>query len=296
MNVNINSKNESEILALAKAEAAAMPDLLVEAKQMAQSIMAGWHGRRQAGAGDVFWQFRAYDKSESVKRIDWRRSARDDSLTVRDHEWQAAITFWMWADNSPSMKFKSQNAKTSKQNRALLIVLALAEVLAQSGERVGWPGLTKSTTSRQSAENIAARLSVEKPQDDLPKTDNISSSSDFIIVGDFLMNAKKIEEMVHDLAKRNIRGMLIHIIDPAEENFPYSGRTEFHDIESNSKLTFGRAQSIKEEYIKMFEQHKNNIKQICKKSGWFHIAHHTNQNAQTVLAKAHTMLQGNPNR
>lgn len=283
-------------LASAKSHAARLPDILVEAKQIAQSTMAGWHGRRRAGTGDVFWQFRAYDQSESSHRIDWRRSARDDSMTVRDQEWQAAMKFWVWADNSPSMDFASKEAMASKRHRALVIVLALAEILARSGERVGWPGLTKSVASRKSAENICARLEVDETNDSLPPIDEIGNSCQFIMAGDFLMPLEEVKIMINNLARRGIRGMVIHVIDPAEENFPYAGRTEFHDVEGNNKLTFGRAQSVKNDYVKIFNEHKQAIKEICKNARWLHMTHHTHKRVQMTLTKAHTMLQESPIR
>ena len=37
-----------------------MPDLIVAANKIANSVINGWHGLRKRGAGDNFWQFRPY--------------------------------------------------------------------------------------------------------------------------------------------------------------------------------------------------------------------------------------------
>ncbi len=97
----------SEVLSRAQARAALVPDCLVEARRLANTVIAGWHGRRKRGIGENFWQFRPYVDGESLSRIDWRRSARDDHTYVRDREWEAAHTIWLWADLSPSMMYKS---------------------------------------------------------------------------------------------------------------------------------------------------------------------------------------------
>src|ERR1041384_8500326 len=129
-------------LARARQRAALVPDCMVEAKRIANTVIAGGHGRRKRGIGENFWQFRPYADGESLARIDWRRSARDDHTYVRDREWEAAHTVWLWADPSPSMLYKSAGATVSKESRALVLTLALAELLSRSGERIAWPGLT----------------------------------------------------------------------------------------------------------------------------------------------------------
>src|ERR1700675_4891702 len=80
-----------------------LPQLVVAAKDVAASVRHGVHGRRQAGVGEAFWQFPPFVPGESASRIDWRRSARDDRTFVREREWEAAHTIWIWIDRSPSM-------------------------------------------------------------------------------------------------------------------------------------------------------------------------------------------------
>ena len=131
-----------DALARGRMRASLVPDLLVEARRIVNTVIGGWHGRRKRGIGENFWQFRPYVEGEAMSRIDWRRSARDDHTYVRDREWEAAHTVWLWADPSPSMLYKSTGAIVSKESRALVLILALAELLSRSGERIAWPGLT----------------------------------------------------------------------------------------------------------------------------------------------------------
>src|SRR5262245_11950504 len=127
----------------ARALAATMPRLIMEARRIAATVIHGLHGRRRAGSGENFWQFRRFVSGEEARRVDWRRSARDDHLYVREQEWEAAHTIWIWPDRSPSMAFASRMARESKLDRTLVIGLALAEVLVEAGERVGVPGLMR---------------------------------------------------------------------------------------------------------------------------------------------------------
>src|SRR6202795_3933165 len=138
--------------------AASMPRLILEARRVAATVIHGLHGRRRAGSGENFWQYRRFVSGEAASRVDWRRSARDDHLYVRELEWEAAHTVWIWADRSPSMAFASPLVWETKLYRTLVVALALAEGLVQGGERVGIPGLMRPTGSRSVVELMAQTI------------------------------------------------------------------------------------------------------------------------------------------
>src|ERR1700748_941498 len=121
--------------------AARVPRLILEARRVASTVIHGVHGRRRAGAGENFWQYRRFVNGEPSYNVDWRRSARDDHLYVREREWEASHSIWIWVDRSPSMDFNSHLTEWSKLDRALVVSFALAEVLVQGGERGGLPAL-----------------------------------------------------------------------------------------------------------------------------------------------------------
>ena len=146
----------------AQALADRLPDLLLEALRVANTVVHGIHGRRRAGTGETFWQFRQFQGSDPATVIDWRRSASSDTLYVREREWEASHTFWLWPDVSPSMLFKSHLAPVSKRDRALVLTLAIAEMLVRAGERVALLGLTPPMASRRAASRIARSLAASE--------------------------------------------------------------------------------------------------------------------------------------
>ena len=50
--------------------AAAFPPLLAEAEHLATTVMIGDHGRRRAGVGDTFWQYRPAQNHDDMRSID----------------------------------------------------------------------------------------------------------------------------------------------------------------------------------------------------------------------------------
>src|SRR5260370_15500510 len=91
----------------ARSLSATMPRLILEARRVAATVIHGLHGRRRAGPGENFWQYRRFMSGEPAARVDWRRSARDDHLYLREHEWEASHTVWLVPDRSPPSHFKS---------------------------------------------------------------------------------------------------------------------------------------------------------------------------------------------
>src|SRR5436189_1106952 len=168
-----------------RALAAVMPRLILESRKIAATVIHGLHGRRRAGSGENFWQFRRFVSGEEARRIDWRRSARDDNLYVREREWEAAHTIWLWPDRSLSMAFSSKLARESKLDRTLTIAFALAEILVEAGERVGLPGLMRPTGSRAVIDRMAEALIHDPSQRaSLPTGFAPASLSEIVVLSD----------------------------------------------------------------------------------------------------------------
>nr|WP_314085469.1 DUF58 domain-containing protein [uncultured Shinella sp.] len=283
-----------EVLSRAQARAALIPDCMVEAQRLANTVIAGWHGRRKRGIGENFWQFRPYVDGESLSRIDWRRSARDDHTYVRDREWEAAHTVWIWADLSPSMMYKSTLGSVSKESRALVLMLALAEILARSGERIGCPGIMEPIAARNAAERLAAALMHNGTTGGLPETGMIRGNSDIVLIGDFLDPVEDVMNRLGPLARRGLRGHVVEIADPAEETFPYAGRTEFTDPESGQKLTAGRAETLKDDYARAYIARRETLADNLRHLGWSFVPHRTDRLASEALVAVHMYLSGMP--
>ena len=276
-----------DALARGRLRASLVPDLLVEARRIVNTVIAGWHGRRKRGIGENFWQFRPYVEGEEMSQIDWRRSARDDHIYVRDREWEAAHTVWLWADPSPSMLYKSAGATVSKESRALVLILALAELLSRSGERIAWPGLTDPFTARNGAERIASRLAHAPALSSRPDLSAVRRFSDIVVASDFLDPPEETMAWLEVLSRRGARAHLIEIADPAEETFPYSGRTEFTDPETGEKITAGRAETFAADYRNLYAARRAELAAWCKRLGWSYTVNHTDRLASEALVRVH---------
>jgi len=276
------------VLTEAKGVAAGLPDLLIEARRVAATIIAGWHGRRVSGRGETFWQFRPFSPGEAAAAIDWRRSARDDHLYVREKEWEAAHLVWLWVDLSPSMAFRSRLSNVDKRARAMVLLLGLAELLAAAGERVGLLGASGPILARNAAERIAEFLARAEPG--APDTRIPRRFTDVVLIGDFLDPLPEIERTLDEIVRSGARAHLVQVFDPIEETFPFTGRTEFEDPETGRRLIVGRAEQYREEYSARLTALRERLSLLCRRLDWSFIIHRTDRPATEPLLALHARL------
>jgi len=276
--------------------AARLPSLVVAARQVAQSVMHGVHGRRRAGPGETFWQFRAFQSGEPAAGIDWRRSAREDRAYVREREWEAAHTVWIWFDRSPSMAFASSLAQTSKLERAAVLALALAELLVRGGERVGLLGLTRPLATRGIIERFAEAIALDEihsrtPASPLPDAAPLKARSRAVLIGDFLEDEREIARTIAALSAEGATGQALMIADPIEETFPFLGHTEFVTPEGALRLRAPRAQALRDQYLARLAAHREALRAACISQGWGLALHRTDQPAAQALLSLRTRLE-----
>jgi uncharacterized protein (DUF58 family) len=271
-----------------------MPRLILEARRVASTVIHGLHGRRRAGPGENFWQYRRFVSGEPAQNVDWRRSARDDHLYVREREWEASHTVWIWPDRSPSMAFTSTLSTDSKLERALVVAFALAEVLVQGGERVGIPGLLRPTASRNVIEKIAeAILHDQTERASLPPSFAPSPLSEVVVLADLWAPISDVEQTIAQLSATGAHGHVVQIVDPAEESFPYSGRVEFIEPEGAGSVTAGRAETWRNDYQGIVARHRAAVRAETDVRGWTFAIHRTDRPASELLLVLHSRMGDN---
>jgi uncharacterized protein (DUF58 family) len=267
---------------------ARLPPLMVEADHLAASVSLGVHGRRRAGMGESFWQFRRYASSDSASAIDWRQSAKSQHIFVREREWEAAQTVWFWRDASANMGF--QSGAVSKRGRADLLLLALASLLVRGGERVGFAGMDGAPTASRLALTRIGRAMFAPAQGVLPPQMPFMRGNQMVWFSDFLEEENF--QTMKLLSQQGVEGHLVRIVDPAEEDFPYSGRTRFESPLGQDGEMFGRAERIRHAYRNRFAAHGERVAQAAMRLGWTSTVHRTDHAPQAALIALHAAIGG----
>ncbi len=280
----------------AEQAAATLPPLLVAAERIAATVLQGVHGRRRVGQGETFWQFRPYNAGDPAPSIDWRQTGKGDRAYVRENEWEAAESVWLWADASPSMDYRSEKNLPTKAERAALLALALASLLTRAGELVGAigrdPALLRPGAGRALMNRLAVALALpaNPSAPSLPPVDPLPRHSRLAVFGDLLSPAEEIERIVRSYAARGVRGALVQILDPAEASLPFAGRVRFQSLEGEDDVLIGRVETVRADYLRLLEAHRSALADVARHTGWTFISHRTDQPAQAALLGLHQAL------
>ncbi len=277
--------------------AARLPPLLVAAHRVAATVGQGGHGRRQVGSGEAFWQFRRYQAGDSTARIDWRQSAKSQPVFVRETEWAAAQSVWLWADSSESMAYASPQAQASKRDRAAVLLLALAAVLIRGGERVALLDRPdRPENGKQILHRLAEAMTAPSRGHDrrlgLPQPRSLPRHAQMVLIGDLLAPLPELQATIRHFAGQGVRGHLLQVLDPAEETFPFSGRVAFSGLEDEPSLLVPRVETIRRAYLERLARHRDALAALARTSGWTFAAHRTDRPPQTALLALFGALGG----
>ncbi|MEP5731511.1 MAG: DUF58 domain-containing protein [Sulfitobacter sp.] len=269
----------------AENQASRLPALLARAQHLAGAVLLGAHGRRRAGMGDDFWQYRPAQLGDSRRMIDHRRSAMGDQKFVREREWQIAQSVMLWVDQGASMRFTSDNALPQKADRARVLGLALAIMLLRGGERVG---LTGTSLPPRRGNPQVLRLAELLCQDNAadyspPEHRAMIPNARAVFISDFMGDLDGVQTALTKAADRGVRGVVYHVLDPTEEAFPFSGRTIFESVGGTLSHETLKANDLRGQYLERLAARKAELQRLCTLTGWQYGLHHTDASAQSAL-------------
>lgn len=279
------TQTPGHLRARSEAEASTLPPLLARAEHLAGTVILGEHGRRRAGMGDDFWQYRPAQPGDRRRSIDWRRSAKTDGTYVREREWQIAQSVMLWVDQAASMRFASTKDLPEKGDRARLLAMATAILLIRGGERVG---LTGGTLPPRRGETQLLRLAEAFSEDDPddyadPEARLMLPHARAIFISDFLAETGPVEAALTKAADRGVRGVLLQVLDPSEESFPFRGRTIFESVGKTLRHETLKANELRDRYLQRLAERKDWLTAMSRATGWQYHVHHTDHLAHEAL-------------
>jgi uncharacterized protein (DUF58 family) len=202
----------------------------------------------------------------------------------------------MWSDLSASMDFKSHLSKVTKRDRAVVLMLASAELLMRGGERIGLMAMSQPSGSRKIAsllaEAIIANVSSPLINKSRPPAQQIPRHAEVMLFGDFLAPVPAIRERIEQLASLGARGHMVQVLDPAEETLPYDGRAEFSNASGRERFLADRVETLRVEYQKRLADHRAQIEEFTHRLGWSFLVHHTDRPATEPLLTLVMRLAG----
>jgi uncharacterized protein (DUF58 family) len=293
--MNITSKITSALLRNKAEEMAAdIPKIKSTAIKAAMSILQGNHGQLRAGTGEKFWQYREYDIYDRPEDIDWRQSAKNDNIYIRQKEWQTVQTNMFWVQNNVSMKYRSSKELPYKNVAATTIALAIAVLMTRDHEQAGPLDGSFSCGRTSSIIDKLSESFLYKQGEGISSVSSytVPKNSNIILCGDFLDPLEDIEKAISPLTEKASRIFIIQVMDPAELDLPYEGRVIFDNKKSMGRFHINNVQSIKAEYQENISNHLNELDNLCKKYGWLRTLYNTDNDMIDALLSTWVAISG----
>ncbi len=277
-------------------------DLRAEAERLARQLPGlnfraeaseaahiGSAGRRRAGGGETFWQYRRYAQEDDASRIDWRRSAKGDELYVRETELETARTVLFWADDHPGFRWKGEGDLRTKAEEAILLMLTMAIPMSREGERIGSLGTGRRPSFGKRAVDRLANDLLRGTGGQFPAPPRAAAT--VIAASDFYDPVTEWTARLAPLAAKCPEGVLLAVSAPVEVDFPFEGRTKFSRPGAAVDRILGRVEAMREEYQRRFAAQRAALEDLARRMGWGFVAHVTGAPAIESAARLKAELE-----
>ena len=97
---------------------------------------------------------------------------------------------------------------------------------------------------------------------------------------------------VKGIAATGIKGHLLQVLDPAEEDLPFAGRARIEGLEDEAALTLGRVENLRAAYVARIEARRASLGALCSRLGWTFAGHRTDRPPARALMALYAALAG----
>jgi uncharacterized protein (DUF58 family) len=250
----------------------------LRAQFIIRGFMHGLHASPLHGFSVEFSEHRKYTQGDDPADIDWLVYAKTEKYYIKKYEAETNLTGYLAVDSSRSMGYTYRQEMT-KFDYSICLAAALTYLMIHQQDPVGL--VTFGETIKQSLKPQSRRaqlgtiLSVLSKLQPTGQT-NIAASlmqlaamlkrqSMIMVFSDLLGDADEILKSLHRLRHAGHDVILFHILDEAETQFPFHGRVELVDPESDEKIP-GSAEALKRGYFDALEEFRNRFRRDCSKT------------------------------
>jgi uncharacterized protein (DUF58 family) len=193
------------------------------------------------------------------------------------------------------MDWASSRSLPTKAARSDLLVVALAALLVRGGERTTLLGSGMAPSSgRVILGRIAQLVDRAETTGSLPGFEMLPRYAQVVLIGDLLSPLEEVQKLVSRYAALGVRGHLLQVLDPAEEDLPFDGRVKFEGVESDDEILISRVETVREDYAARLKAHRAGLADIGRVYGWSFLTLRTDRAPHLALLALYSALARAP--
>ncbi|MFO1021749.1 MAG: DUF58 domain-containing protein [Planctomycetales bacterium] len=276
---------------------ARLQGLDLKARSIVEGYVAGRHKSPFHGFSVEFAEHREYVSGDDLRYVDWKIFGRSDRIYLKQYEEETNFACYMLVDSSESMKYQSASAPVSKLEYARWIAAALSFLVLQQQDAVGLA--TYDNTVRQFLkalsypshfQQICHVLEQAQPERDSQMgpifhemAERVRKRGLVLILSDCFDDVSSILTGLKHLRHRRHEVILMQVIDPAEQDFPFRDPTLFKGLEMTREEMVD-PHSLRRAYQAEFEQFLKELRGGCREMRIEHVLIRTDASLSGALS------------
>lgn len=256
---------------------ARLQGLEVKARLIVEGFVAGLHKSPYHGFSIEFAQHREYVPGDDLRYVDWKVFGRSDRFYVKQYEEETNFACWLLLDTSESMRYRSDAAAMSKLEYAQCVAAALAYLVLHQQDAVGLATFDTAVRHFLAASGQASHLKQVCGVLDLaPAAGETSMGPIFhelaerihkrgliVILSDLFDDLDSLLLGLKHFRHRRHEVIVMQVIDPAEQDFPFEEPTLFRGLERLGEQPT-EPRSLRSAYRREFDQFLFDLRHACR--------------------------------
>ncbi len=249
------------------------------ARKVVEGYMMGQHKSPFKGSSVEFVEHRQYYPGDEIRHIDWRAFGKTGKYYVKEFEEETNLRAYLLVDGSGSMGYGESTLKKFDYARA--VAASLGYLLVSQRDAVGL--MTFDTQLRERIDPSTNRMTFQRIINtlDAMQTGNETSlagvlesvaptlkrRSLLIIVSDFFDNIDALGHALQQFRHAKHEVVLVRIVAPEEEDFPFSRPTLFRSLELDTHRILVDPHRLRALYLKQYQEFSAELAQLCGRTG-----------------------------
>lgn len=257
----------------------------------------GLHASRNRGGAAEFAQYRAYERGDDLRRIDWKLYSRSDRFFVRDAERESPVAIWIVVDASASMgQSDLVRPDWSRFDAARRLAAALIEIALQQGDRFGMiiaqaqgPLVLPPSSDRRHRDRIRLAVSPLVPGGAPPWERDLTTLGERIAPGDLaIFVTDGFDETCVAAAERLAASgrdvSFVQLLTGDERDFPFDRSLRFRDPENDTELA-GDGVALRKDFLARFAKARADLRARLEGRGVRYVEHFIDQDPDLPIQR-----------
>jgi uncharacterized protein (DUF58 family) len=276
---------------------ARLQGLPLRARWMVEGYVSGVHRSPFHGFSIEFAEHREYAPGDDLRYLDWKVFARTDKYYLKQFEEETNLVCHLLLDASESMGYQSAAAPMSKLEYARRAAAALAYLVLHQQDSVGLVAFDSEIRSLVRASGNPSHLkeilhvmegvSAERKTAAGPifhdLAERLKKRGIVIVLSDLFDNLNAVLTGLKHLRHRRHEVIVMHVLDPAELDFPFQQTTLFRGLERLPDV-LAEPQALRKAYLAEFGRYLRELKAGCRAEAIDYVPMRTDQSLEVALS------------